>query len=309
MGTYIIKRLFLLLPLFIGITFVSFTILKAIPGDPAIILVGERASPEDIEKIKRHIGSNKGIFSQYGGYLMMLLKGEFGRSYYTQRRVIDDIAEKLPNTAALAISAMLIAVPVGLLFGFVAGLRQNSWMDSFISGLSLTGLSLPVFWTGLLLMYFISLTLKLLPPSGTGFRFIILPSLTLAFPAIGSISRVTRTMVIEISSMPYIKTAISKGVSPLRLYGIHMFKNIIVPVITVIGIDFGSYLSGAVLTETIFGWDGIGRFTFEGIMKRDYPVVMGCIITATMIFVLINLIVDIMYHVLDPRVRFHASQR
>jgi ABC-type dipeptide/oligopeptide/nickel transport system permease component len=155
-------------------------------------------------------------------------------------------------------------------------------------------------------MLFLSLQLKLFPPSGTGdIRFLILPSLTLSFPAIAAISRVTRTALIEIFDMPFVTTAKAKGLPESKINGIHVFKNALIPIITVIGLDFGSYLNGAVLTETIFGWDGIGRFTMEGIIKRDYPVIMGCVIAGTMIFVAINLIVDIMYHYLDPRIRLN----
>ncbi len=309
MAFYIVKRIFLLIPLLLGITFISFVILKAIPGDPALIMAGERASAEDIEKIRRHLGSDRGVIGQYAGYILMLLKGELGRSYFTQKRVMDDILEKLPNTALLAMAAMLIAIPIGLLAGFISGLKNGSTVDRVISGFAITGLSVPVFWIGLILIYLISLQLKLLPPSGTGLRFLLLPAITLAMPAIASITRITRTMVIETSSMPFIKTALAKGIRPFRLYSVHIMRNIIIPVVTVIGIDFGSYLSGAVLTETIFGWNGIGRFTFEGIMKRDYPVVMGCIITATVIFIMINLFVDILYHFLDPRVRLEKDSR
>lgn len=303
MAIYIVKRVLLLIPILLGITFISFLILRTIPGDPALIMAGERASQEDIEKIRRQIGTHKSIPEQYLGYLLLITRGEFGKSYYTQRDVFVDIKERLPNTALLAFTAMLIAVPAGVIAGFLAGLKHSSFIDKLISALAITGLSMPVFWIGLILMYILSLELKLLPPSGTGLKFIILPAITLSMPAIGSITRVTRTMVIDISSMPFIKTALSKGISPLRLYSVHIMRNIIIPVITVVGMDFGSYLSGAVLTETIFGWNGIGRFTFEGIMKRDYPVVMGAIITSTVIFVLINMLVDIIYHLIDPRVR------
>ncbi|MCX7794719.1 MAG: ABC transporter permease [Thermodesulfovibrionales bacterium] len=303
MSFYIIKRIFLLIPVLLGITFISFLILRTIPGDPALVMAGERGSQEDIEKIRRHLGADRTFLEQYSGYILMLLRGELGVSYYTGRPVLDDIKERLPNTALLAFSAILIAVPAGLLAGFIAGIRQGSLLDKLISAIAVTGLSIPVFWIGLILMYTISLELKLLPPSGTGLRFLLLPAITLAIPAVGAITRITRTMVIDISSMPFVRTAIAKGISPFRLYLVYMMRNIIIPVITVIGIDFGSYLSGAVLTETIFGWNGIGRLTFEGIIKRDYPVVMGCIIISTFIFITINLLVDILYHYLDPRVR------
>ena len=300
----------MLIPLLFGITLLTFLLLKAIPGDPVLTLVGERAQPEVIEQIRSELGIDKGLISQYLGYIRLLSKGEFGRSYYTQRKVFDDLLIKFPNTMKLAFGAMVIAVPIGLLFGFISAYKKDSIIDRFVSLLSVTGLSLPVFWSGLLIMLFFSLKMKLLPPSGTGdLRFLVLPAITLSLPALATISRVTRTTVIEILTAPFIATAQAKGVRAIKIKYIHVLKNALIPIITVIGLDFGSYLNGAVLTETIFGWDGIGRFTMEGIMKRDYPVIMGCVILGTMLFVFINSIVDIMYHYIDPRVKFHENSR
>jgi peptide/nickel transport system permease protein len=298
----------LLIPLLFGITLITFLLLKAIPGDPVLSLVGERAQPEVIENIRSELGIDKGLISQYLGYVRLLFKGEFGRSYYTQRKVFDDLLIKFPNTMKLALGAMVIAVPIGLLFGFISAYKKDTIIDRFVSLLSVTGLSLPVFWSGLLIMLFFSLKMKLLPPSGTGdLRFLVLPAITLSLPALATISRVTRTTVIEILNTPFIATAQAKGVRAIKIKYIHVLKNALIPIITVIGLDFGSYLNGAVLTETIFGWDGIGRFTMEGIMKRDYPVIMGCVILGTMLFVLINSIVDFMYHYVDPRVKYHEN--
>ena len=205
---------------------------------------------------------------------------------------------------------MVIAIPVGLLFGFISAYSKDSVIDRFVSLLSVIGLSMPVFWSGLLIMLFFSLKMKLFPPSGTGdLRFLILPALTLSLPALATISRVTRTTVIEVLTSPFIATARAKGVKAPRITCIHVLKNALIPIITVVGLDFGSYLNGAVLTETIFGWDGIGRFTMEGIIRRDYPVIMGCVIIGTVIFVIINAVVDIMYHYIDPRVKFHEDSR
>ncbi len=280
------------------------------PGDPVQSLVGERAQPEVIEKIKKELGTDKDIVSQYSGYVKLLLQGEMGRSYYTNRKVLNDIFIKFPNTIKLAFGAMLIAVPIGLFLGFLAAYKRDTYTDRIISSLSITGLSLPVFWSGLLIMLLFSLKFKLFPPSGTGdIRFLIMPALTLSLPAIATLVRVTRTSVIEIADMPFINTAKAKGLSVFKINAVHIFKNVLIPLVTVIGLDFGSYLNGAVLTETIFGWDGIGRFTMDGIIKRDYPVIMGCIIIGTVVFVLINLIVDILYHYLDPRVRLYAPDR
>lgn len=310
MKDYLTKKILLLIPLFFGITLLTFSLAKALPGDPVLSMVGERAQPEVIEKIRKEIGADKNIVAQYSGYLALLLRGEFGRSYYTNREVLHDILLKFPNTMALAVAAMLIAVPLGTGLGFLSAYRKDTFTDRVISALSVTGLSVPVFWSGLLLMLFFSLKLKFFPPSGTGdLRFLVLPALTLALPALGTLARITRTTVIEVMEMPFIKTARAKGISEVRIQAGHVLKNALIPIVTVIGLDFGSYLNGAVLTETIFGWDGIGRFTMEGIIRRDYPVIMGCVITGTFVFVVMNMVVDMLYHALDPRVRFGGHNR
>ena len=231
-----------------------------------------------------------------------------GRSYYTNRKVFEDITDKFPNTLYLALGAMIIAVPFGIVLGFISALKKNKPADLFITGISITGLSVPVFWSGLVLMLFFSLKLKLLPPSGTGdIQYLLLPALTLSIPAASTLIRVTRVAVLDILKMPFIRTAEAKGIKKNRINSVHVLKNALIPVVTVIGLEFGSYLNGAVLTETIFGWDGIGRFAMEGIIKRDYPVIMGCIITGTIAFVLINLLVDIIYFYIDPRIRIHGT--
>ncbi len=310
MKVYIIKRIALLIPLLMGITLTTFALTKALPGDPVYTMVGERSSPEIIARIRKQMGSDKGVIRQYVGYVGLLLRGEMGRSYYTNRRVLDDIMLKFPNTLKLAAGAMAVSVIAGLFLGVWAALRKGSLTDRAISWFSITGLSVPVFWSGLVLMLFFSFKLRLLPPSGTGgIRYLILPSITLALPALATLVRVTRVSVIDVMDMPFVRTARAKGIREIRVICIHILKNALIPVITVIGLDFGSYLSGAVLTETIFGWDGIGRFTMEGIVKRDYPVIMGCIIISTVAFVLTNLLVDIVYHFLDPRVRIDGSVR
>jgi ABC-type dipeptide/oligopeptide/nickel transport system permease component len=307
---YVVKRIALLFPLLFGITLITFSLTNALPGDPVYSMVGERATPETIEKIRKEIGADKGVVRQYIGYVSLLLTGEMGRSYYTNRKVLNEIIEKLPNTLRLAAGAMCMAVPCGILLGLVSAIRKNKVSDRMITVFSITGLSVPVFWSGLMLMLLFSLKLKLLPPSGTGnLRYLILPALTLSFPALASIVRVTRVSVLEVMDMPFVRTARAKGIKDNRVNMVHILKNALIPVATVIGLEFGSYLNGAVLTETIFGWDGIGRFTMEGIMKRDYPVIMGCIIVGTVIFVLINLLVDVIYYYLDPRVRVDGTER
>lgn len=310
MKGYVLKKIILLIPLLFGITLITFTLTKALPGDPVYSMVGERVSPQTIEKIRKEIGADKGVVRQYFGYVSLLLTGEMGRSYYTNRKVLDEIIAKLPNTLKLAAGAMCIAVPFGILFGLTSALKKNTAADRMITVFSVAGLSVPVFWSGLVLMLLFSLKLRLLPPSGTGnLRYLLLPALTLSWPALASIVRVTRVSVLEVMDMQFVRTARAKGIKESSVNMVHIMKNALVPVVTVIGLEFGSYLNGAVLTETIFGWDGIGRFTMEGIMKRDYPVIMGCIIVGTLIFVLINLLVDVIYYYLDPRVRVDGTER
>lgn len=305
---YIIKRIFLLIPLLLGITAVTFSLTKALPGDPALTLAGERANQEVIENIRRELKTDRNVLVQYSSYLLLLLKGEFGRSYYTNRRVVEDLGEKLPNTLLLALAAMLLAVPGGIILGFISAVRKGTALDRVISLFSVAGLSLPVFWSGLLLMLLFSFNLRLLPPSGMGdIRFLVLPSITLALPALASLARIARTTLADLFNMPCVRTARAKGITEKRIRYIHVFRNALIPLVTIAGLDFGSYLNGAVLTETIFGWDGLGRYAMDGIMKRDYPVIMGTIITGTVIYALVNLIVDIAYHCLDPRVRLYKG--
>lgn len=300
----------LLIPLLLGVTLFAFFLLKSLPGDIVTSLVGERASPESIERIRKELGADRGFFAQYTGYLKLLATGDFGRSYYTSREVLPDIAAKFPNTLKLAFAAMLVTVPSGILLGVAAAYRRGGLLEKGIDAFSLAGVSVPVFWSALMVMIVFSLKLKLLPPSGTGdLRFLVLPATVLAIPATATLVRVTKATVADIMTMPFVNTARAKGIPAKRIGAVHVLKNALIPIVTIIGLDFGSYLNGAVVTETIFGWDGIGRFTMEGILKRDYPVIMGCIIAGTVIFVMINLVTDILYHYLDPRVRLDARER
>lgn len=310
MKRYLIKRIVSLIPLLCGITVLTFGLTKALPGDPATSLVGERARPEIIESIRKEIGSERSIFAQYVGYLKLLVRGDMGRSYFTNRQVFDDIKMKFPNTVKLAVAAMTIAIPLGLVLGTFAARKQHTVIDRVLSVCAISCMSFPVFWTGLLLMFIVSLKLKLLPPSGTeDWRFLILPAVTLSLPALGVVTRMTRTSFLEVTQEPYVTTALAKGITEMAIVFVHVFRNALIPILSVIGIEFASYLNGAVLTETIFGWDGMGRFLMEGIMKRDYPVIMGCLVTGTLVFMIVNLVVDMLYHIIDPRVRLDVQNR
>ncbi|NLI31115.1 MAG: ABC transporter permease [Nitrospiraceae bacterium] len=310
MKSYILKRFVLLIPLLLGITLVSFAMLKSLPGDPVLNLVGERASPEAIESIRRELGTDQGFFRQYAGYLSLLAQGDFGRSYHTNRQVSEELRRKFPNTMRLALATMAIAVPAGILLGVIAAVRRNTIIDRMVQAVTIAGVSIPVFWFGIMLMLLVCLHLRLLPPSGTGgVQFIVLPALVLAVPAAATLARVTRTSVLDAMTMPHVRTAQARGASRRRILLWHVLRNALIPIVTIIGLDFGSYLNGAVVTETIFGWDGIGRFTMDGILKRDYPVIMGCTMIGTVVFVLVNLVTDLLYHYLDPRIRLDEKNR
>jgi len=310
MKHYFVKRIFLLFPTLVGITLITFLMLKALPGDPVQGLAGERSSPDTIKRLQKALGTNQNVLQQYTGYMRLLLKGDLGRSYYTNRNIAEDIIQKLPNTLKLAVGAMLFSIIIGLLLGILMAVDPGSVWDRLGQILSVSGISIPVFFLGLLLIYIFSFVFQLLPPSGTGNGnpvFLILPAATLGLNSSAYLARITRSSLIEIMSQPYIITAKAKGVKKSGLIMKHALKNALIPIITLIGLDFGSYLNGSVLTETIFGWDGIGRYAVEGIFKRDYPVILGCVLTGAFLFILVNLTVDLIYGFLDPRIRHRAQ--
>ena len=306
MALYILKRLLLFIPTLLGITLITFILMQYMPGDPVTAMVGERASPETIARIRTELGLDKSLTYQYFMYLKRLGTGQLGRSYYTNRKISDDLLQKFPNTARLALAAMLFASVIGIGMGvFAASKRGTNW-DRLITLLSVGGISIPVFWLGLALMLLFAFYLQWLPPSGMGngsLINIILPAITLGTFSLSYIVRVTRSTMLETLSQPYVAAARAKGLSESNVVFKHALKNALIPVVTLIGLDLGSYLNGAVLTETIFGWDGLGRYALDGILKRDYPVIMGVVLFGAVIFVTMNLLVDISYHFLDPRVR------
>ncbi len=305
---YLFIKTLSLIPLLLGISFFCFLLLKLLPGDIAVNMVGDRSSPEIVEEIRRQMGADRDIIEQYVGYLRLLLQGNMGRSHITQREVFEEIRKKLPNTVRLALAAMLIALPLGVGIGLLSAYYRGSPLEVLLDTLIISSLSVPVFWGGLILILIFSLTFGLVPPSGTGgLAYLILPAFTLAIPAMATIGRITKASVIDALAMPCIRTATAKGLSPLRISIVHVLKNALLPIVTIVGLDIGSYLNGAVVTETIFGWDGIGRFTMEGILRRDYPVIVGSIITGATIFVVVNALTDMLYHIIDPRIRLDGK--
>jgi peptide/nickel transport system permease protein len=303
---YILKRILLFIPTLLGITLITFILVQSLPGDPVANMVGERASAETIARIRSEIGIDRPLPIQYLLYLKRLVHGELGRSLFTNRKITDDLLQKFPNTMKLALAAMLFASLIGVSTGVFAATKRGSGWDRLVTLLTVGGISMPVFWLGLALMLLFSLHLRLLPPSGMGGGspvYLILPAVTLGTFSLSYIARVTRSSMLESLSQPYVAAARAKGLSEHQVILKHALKNSLIPVVTLIGLDLGSYLNGAVLTETIFGWDGLGRYALEGILKRDYPVIMGVVLFGAVVFVSMNLLVDLSYHFLDPRVR------
>jgi ABC-type dipeptide/oligopeptide/nickel transport system permease component len=306
MALYILKRVLLFIPTLLGITLITFILMQSLPGDPVTGMAGERANPETLARIRAELGQNRPLPLQYLGYLKLLITGELGRSYYTNRKIADDLVQKFPNTVKLAFAAMLFASVMGIGMGVFAAVKRGTNWDRLVTLLSVGGISIPVFWLGLALMLIFAFYLQWFPPSGMGngdLAHIVLPALTLGTFSLSYIARVTRSSMLESLSQPYIAAARAKGLSEAEVVLKHALKNSLIPVVTLIGLDLGSYLNGAVLTETVFGWDGLGRYALDGIMKRDYPVIMGVVLFGAVVFVTMNLLVDISYHFLDPRVR------
>jgi len=306
MRFYILKRILLFIPTLFGITLITFILMQTLPGDPVQGMAGERANPETLARIRAELGQDKPLPLQFVGYLNLLLHGEMGRSYYTNRRIADDLLQKFSNTVRLAIAAMLFATVFGIALGVFGAARRGTGCDRLITLISVSGISIPVFWLGLALMLVFSLHLRWLPPSGMGNggpAYLVLPAVTLGTFSLSYIARITRSSMLDSLSQPYIAAARAKGLRESTVVLKHALRNSLIPVITLIGLDLGSYLNGAVLTETIFGWDGLGRYALDGIMKRDYPIIMGVVLFGAVVFVVVNLVVDISYHFFDPRVR------
>lgn len=309
---YAARRLLLLVPILLGVATVTFFLMYVVPGDPVRVVAGERYDEETLEQMRRELGLDRPILVQYASFLSRIARFDLGRSFVTRRPVVESIRERFPKTALLAASAMLIAIAGGLIIGAISAWGRVPIISRILMTSSLIGVSMPVFWLGLLLVYVFSIKLRILPPSGYGGgspAHIILPAVTLSLASMATIARVTRSGFLDTFSEDYVRTARAKGLAERLILSKHVLRNALVPVITIVGTDFGSYLSGSVLTESIFGWPGIGRFIVQAIMKRDFPVIQGAVLFMAVIFVLVNLVVDLSYGLIDPRIRFSEGKQ
>ena len=305
MLNYVLKRFFSTIPVLIGISLLLFFMLRMLPGDPAQVLAGQMASPEEIENIRHQLGLDRPIPIQYISFLGRLAKFDLGRSARTQNPVIEEIWARLPNTMLLAVIAIALACLVGIPAGIISAVKPYSWIDYLVSITALFGLSMPVFWLGLMLVVVFSIVLKWLPAGGTGsWQHVVLPSVTLAAFVVAFIARMTRSTMLETLSQDFTTTARSKGLQEWVVIIKHALKNALIPIITVVGLQFGLLLGGAVLTETVFAWPGLGRLIVDSILARDYPVIQGTILIFGLLYILVNLIIDLLYALVDPRIRY-----
>lgn len=335
MWSYVLRRLLGLVPVLFGITLLVFLFLQLIPGDPAQAILGERGTPEQLAALREKLGLNKPLYVQYLTFVRNVLTGDLGTSAVSTIPVAEELKRRWPATFELALAATLVAVVLGIPVGILAAVRKNSLLDTFSMSLSLVGVSMPVFWLGLLLVYFFAVNLHWLPTGGrlstdlaidfrpiTGFlvldgmlalkpevlmdalRHLILPALTLGTIPLAILTRITRSAMLEVLSQDYVRTARAKGLAERQVILKHALKNALLPVVTIIGLQFGTLLGGAILTETIFSWPGIGSYIYEGILNRDYPVVQAGVLVVATVFVLVNLLVDLSYALLDPRIQY-----
>ena len=308
MVKYFFKRIIQLIPVILGVTLIVFVIMQFAPGDPARLILGELATQEQVEALRQEMKLDDPIIVQYCRYVLNCLKGDFGTSYLKSRSVTSEIFARFPNTLKLAFVAVFMTVILSVPLGIIAAVKQNTITDAIIMVISLIGISMPVFWMGLLLIMQFSLKLGWLPTSGCdSLASYILPGICLAFPNMSTVTRTTRSSMLETIRQDYVRTALAKGCSHKIAIYKHAFRNATIPSITVIGIQIGQLLGGSVLVEQVFAWPGLGRLMIESINNRDTPMVLGCVILLTIFCSVLNLVIDMCYALVDPRIRSQYS--
>ena len=310
MGPLIVRRLLVSLPALAGVLFLCFCLLQVVPTDPAQIVAGPDARPETIAAIREELGLDRPIPVQFVEYLGRVLRGDLGRSIISNKSVLEELSDTVGPTVELMLGSMLLAVPLGLVLGTLAAVQRGSLLDRFIVALSVAGVSMPVFFVGLILIQYVGFLWDLLPFTGRtgpvwdgGLPSLILPSLTLGSVLIGPIARITRTAVLEVLGADFVRTARAKGLRESVVIVHHALRNALIPVVTLVGLQAAFLLGGAVVTETMFSWPGVGRLAVGAIVSSDFPTAQGAILILALAFLLINLIVDVLYVVLDPRVQ------
>jgi ABC-type dipeptide/oligopeptide/nickel transport system permease component len=305
MTAFIVRRLLLAIPTLAGVLVVAFLLLYVAPGDPVMAMVGERADEQTIARLREELRLNDPLPVQFGHYVAGVLKGDLGRSYITNRPIRSDIVERFPKTLQLAGAAMLLATVCGVTLGVLSAMQPGGVLDRVGLLIAYLGISFPVYWVGLLLILLFAVTLHVLPPSGFGgFRYLVLPALALGMRSIAFLARMTRSSMLDSLGADYVRTARAKGARERVVVARHALRNALIPIITVLGLDFGAYLTGSILTETVFSWPGLGRYVVNAIARRDLPAIQGSVLFLSVVFVLVNLITDLAYAKADPRVTY-----
>jgi ABC-type dipeptide/oligopeptide/nickel transport system permease component len=303
---YIGRRLLWAIPVLWGVATLVFVIMRLLPGDPAALMLSEAGgSAQAIAELRADLGLDDSLLVQYGRYIANLAQGDLGTSLFTRRPVAETIAEQLLSTIELAIAAMFVAISLGTTMGIAAAMRRGTWLDTFVTAISVTGISIPIFWSAILLIWLFALILGWLPATGQGgFAHLILPALVLGFASGGAITRLVRAGLLEVLDQEFISTARAKGLCERTILSRHALKNAFIPVITVIGLQFGFLLGGTVVVETVFSRPGIGRLMLNAILWKDLPVVQGVVMLAALVYTLVNVAIDVAYAYLDPRIRY-----
>ncbi|OGL48758.1 MAG: glutathione ABC transporter permease GsiC [Candidatus Schekmanbacteria bacterium RIFCSPHIGHO2_02_FULL_38_11] len=305
MLNYLIRRLYLLIPVVLGVSTLVFLIIHLIPGDPVVLMLGDLAIKADIESLRGKLGLDKPVYIQYLDFLLNLFRGDLGRSIHTDKPVVQAIGERFPATFELAMGGVIISLLISLPLGIVSALKKDTIIDNCSRFFAFLGISVPNFWLGPMLIILFSIKIGILPVSGRGgIENLILPSITLGMGMAATVTRMVRASLLEVIKENYITTARAKGLSESSVVIKHALKNALMPVVTIVGLQLGALLSGAIITETIFSWPGIGSLTIEAINRRDYPMVQGCIFVIAMCYVIVNLATDLIYGFLDPRIRY-----
>lgn len=304
MATYALKRVALMVPVVAGISLILFVAIRTLPGDPAVVMAGDLATGEYIDQLRRSMGLDKPVYVQYLMYLRNIAVGDLGRSSKSFRPVLDEIRDRYPYTIQLTVAGMLVAAVLGIGAGVVSAVRRDSVFDYGSMVVALVGVSVPVFWLGLMLVLVFSVHLRVLPGGGAGSAWhLVLPAVTLGASAAGILARMTRASLLDVLGSDYVRTARAKGLRELGVVLRHALPTAFIPVLTVLGLQFGSLLGGAVITESVFAWPGMGRLIVDSIAARDYALIQGALLVFATSFALVNLVVDVLYAALDPRIR------
>ncbi len=303
---YLLRRLLEAIPVLIAVTFIVFVSVRLVPGDPARTIAGLEANDATVEAVRHDLGLDRPLLWQYGLFVARLVNGDMGRSYYFGTPVVTEVLRRFPATLVLAAAGFAVSLALGLAIGTLSAVNRGSVFDRGTLVFAIAGVSMPSFWLALMLIIFFAVNLRWLPAGGYGsWRHLILPALTLGLFGAGTIARLTRSSVLEVLGQDYVRTARAKGLPGHLVVLKHALKNALIPVITVMGLQFGAFLSRAVVTETVFGWPGIARLTVTAVLDRDFPLIQGAVLWLALVFIAMNLVVDLTYSLFDPRLRYH----